>query len=84
MTRQSCLAAESMWCQAGRTSVRPPNYSRWIAIGRALLVALLVGYLGWTLVSALRTSVNQWTRSLQTARIEASCDHASPMRVAIG
>src|SRR5262249_3437984 len=84
MTRQSLLLAESLWCQAGRTPVRPPNYSKRGAMGRAVLLSLLVGYLGWTLVSALKTSVNHWTRSLQTARIEASCGHDSPMRVAIG
>jgi hypothetical protein len=84
MTRQSMMLAASLSCQAGRTPVRPPNYLKWMAVGRAVLLSLLVGYLGWTLVSALRTSVHHWTRTLQTARIEASCDHESPMRVAIG
>jgi hypothetical protein len=84
MTRQSMMLAESMWCQAGRNPVRPPNYLKWIAVGRAVLLSLLVGYLGWTLASALKTSVNHWTRTLQTAQIEASCGHESPMRVAIG
>ena len=84
MTRQSVMVAESLWCQAGRTPVRPPNYSKWMAVGRAVLLSLLVGYLGWTLASALRTSVNHWTRTLQTARIEgSSCGHDTP-KVAIG
>ena len=84
MTRQSMMLAEPLWCQAGRTPVRPPNYSKWLAMGRTFLLSMLVAYLGWTLVSALKTSVDHWTRSLQTARIEASCGHDSPMRVAIG
>ena len=85
MTRQSVMVAESLWCQAGRTPVRPPNYLKWVAVGRAVLLSLLVGYLGWTLVTALRTSVNHWNRTLQTARIEgSSCGHDTPMWVAIG
>ena len=84
MTRQSMSYAVPMWCQAGRTPVQPPNYSKWLAVGRAVILSLLVGYLGWTLASALRTSVSHWTRPLQTAQTGASCGHDSPMRAAIG
>lgn len=84
MTRQSVMVAESLWCQAGRTPLRPPNYSKWLALGRVVLISILVCYLGWTLVSALRTSVNHWNRTLQTAQTEAACGSESPMRAAIG
>jgi len=78
MTRQSMITAES-WCQAGRNPERSPNFVMLLAAGRALLLALLIGWLGWTLVSALRTKAAQWTRTLDTAQVLETRSSASPM-----
>lgn len=78
MTRQSMTNAAS-WCQAGRNPERSPNLVMWLAAGRALLLALLIGWMGWTLVSVLRTSAAQWRRTLDTAQVLDTRSSASPM-----
>jgi len=55
-----------------------------VGAGRAALFSLLICCLGWTLVSALRTSVDSWTRTLQTAWIEVPNGLESPKAAVIG
>lgn len=48
-------------------------------MGRVLLLSLLVGYLGWTLVTVLRTTVTDWRHSLETAQAMDPRGSDSPM-----
>lgn len=78
MSRQSISIAAS-WCQAGRNPERSPKLVMLLVAGRALLLALLIGWMGWALVSALRTGTAQWIRTLDTAQVLETRNSASPM-----
>ena len=79
MTRHNGQYAGLVWCQAGRAPDRSPKLVRLVAAGRALLLALLIAYLGMTLVSAFRTKVVSLRHNLELAHAAESVGPSLPV-----
>lgn len=79
MTQRSETFATSVWCQAGRRSHRSPNFHWWQAAWRTFLVALVVAWLGLTLVSAFRSGIADVRKSLGSAQVVPTPGVACPM-----
>ena len=69
MTQRCETFVTPVWCQAGRKLNRSPNHSTMWSAWRAVLVGMIVAYLGWSLAGVLRNGMDDVRKSLGTASV---------------